>query len=153
MGNNLVIGGLWVQLIVFGLFFLTTIIFHIRIQRKPTPRSTTVQVPWLRYIYILYVAGVLILVRSVFRTAEYMQGHDGYLIRHEVYFYVLDATLMFLLSVLLNIFHPSTVISRDVRSKSLDSMDVEDVQMGETGAPVVNHSSGSTWAPVGPHTS
>lgn len=59
----------------------------------------------------LYGTSILIMVRSIFRVVEYLQGFDGFLLRHEAYLYVFDATLMFLVLVLLNLVHPSEVVA------------------------------------------
>lgn len=119
LGNGLVIGGLLIQLVVFTFFMIVTGVFHFRIHRRPTTRSAIVQVPWLRYIYVLYVGSILFMIRSIFRVAEYIQGRDGYLISHEVFFYVLDATLLFLVSAEFNIFHPGTVVSSRTKEEPL----------------------------------
>lgn len=52
------------------------------------------------------------MVLSVFRAIEYLQGFDGYLLRHEAYLYIFDAVLMFLVMVLFNYIHPSEILSR-----------------------------------------
>lgn len=130
-GNNLIIAGLFVQLVVFGFFLVVTIVFHIRIHRRPTGRSAVNTTPWLRHIYVLYVAGILVMIRSIFRAVEYIQGHDGYLISHEVYFYTLDTILMFFLSVLYNVYHPSAVISGRKGSKTPESIDQRYIQMDD----------------------
>ena len=57
----------------------------------------------------LYVTSALILVRSIVRVVEYLDGYDGYLMRHEVFIYVFDALLMFLAVTALHIVHPSQV--------------------------------------------
>lgn len=59
----------------------------------------------------LYIGSMLIMVRSVFRAVEYLQGFDGYLLRHEIYLYIFDATLMFLVMVLFNWIHPAEITS------------------------------------------
>lgn len=59
----------------------------------------------------LYVASGLIVVRSDFRAVEYLQGFDGYLLRHEAYLYIFDALLMFLVMMLFNVIHPSEVMA------------------------------------------
>jgi hypothetical protein len=51
-------------------------------------------VAWRRHLYVLYVTSALILIRSIFRVVEYLQGNDGYLISHEVFIYTMDALLM-----------------------------------------------------------
>jgi hypothetical protein len=57
----------------------------------------------------LYTSSILILIRSVFRVVEYIQGEDGYLLSKEVYLYALDAALMVVVMVLFNVFHPSQI--------------------------------------------
>jgi hypothetical protein len=65
--------------------------------------------PWKRHLYALYGSSALILVRSLFRVIEYLQGNSGYLLRHEVFLYVFDALLMLGVLVLFNWIHPSEV--------------------------------------------
>lgn len=111
--------GLFVQLIFFGFFTVVTALFHRRIHLQPTPRSGDVQVPWRRYLWVLYTASALITVRSLFRIVEYIQGRDGTLQSNEVYFYVLDTILMFFVSAIFNLFHPHTIISPTEKGMAL----------------------------------
>lgn len=110
-GQMIIIIGLFIQLFAFGAFIIVTALFHRRIHLRPTARSETISVPWLRYLYVLYVASALIMVRSIFRVIEYIQGKDGELQSNEIYFYLLDTLLMFFVSVIFNIFHPKTIIA------------------------------------------
>jgi hypothetical protein len=109
MGEKLVIAGLFVQLLFFGFFIVVAAIFHIRIIRVPTAPSLMRDIPWKKHMYVLYWASLLIMIRSIFRVVEYIQGHDGYLLRHEVYLYIFDAVLMFLTMLAFNWCHPSEV--------------------------------------------
>lgn len=43
------------------------------------------------------------------RVVEYLEGYDGYLLRHEIFLYVLDALLMFVVMVILHFYHPSEI--------------------------------------------
>lgn len=45
-------------------------------------------------LVVLFVTSLLIFIRSVFRVIEYIQGHDGYLMRHEVWLYIFDGTII-----------------------------------------------------------
>jgi hypothetical protein len=54
---------------------------------------------------MLYVASFLIMIRSIFRLAEYIQGNNGYLLHHEIYLYILDASLMFIVMVICSVVH------------------------------------------------
>lgn len=58
---------------------------------------------------VLYVGSMLIMVRSLFRAIEYLQGFDGYLLKHEAYLYIFDALLMFFVMVLFNWIHPAEI--------------------------------------------
>ncbi|KAH7007651.1 RTA1 like protein-domain-containing protein [Ilyonectria destructans] len=107
-GTHIIVGGLFVQLIFFGIFILIAVAFHLKIREAPTTISAS-GVPWKRHMLALYAASGLIMVRSVFRLVEYLQGFDGYLLYHEVYLYIFDAALMFLTLVLLNVVHPSEI--------------------------------------------
>lgn len=112
-GENLIIAGLVVQLLFFGFFVIVSAIFHIRMAKRPTTKVFSDQsLPWERQLYALYGASILILVRSIFRLIEYVQGNDGYLISHEVFLYVFDSVLMLAVMVLLAWIHPSEITAR-----------------------------------------
>ncbi|KAK0615461.1 Protein RTM1 [Lasiodiplodia hormozganensis] len=102
--------GLIVQVIFFGLFIVTTIHYNWRLRKAPTDASRATPVSWQMYLNVLYVSNGLILVRSIFRLIEYVQGEDGELLSNEVYLYIFDAALMFLAMVIFNWYHPSTLI-------------------------------------------
>ena len=139
LGEKIIIGGLFVQLIFFTLFVFVSWDFHRRllkdlpIKNRYSPaslfrnarrdlfdssngsvaavlsRDVINELPWKRHLYILYATSALILIRSIFRIIEYIQGNSGYLLSHEVYLYVFDAVLMFIVMVLFNWIHPSQV--------------------------------------------
>lgn len=94
IGEKIIIAGLFVQIAVFGFFVVVSLLFHDRIVRQPTAASASGAVPWRRYLFALYAASALILIRSIFRVIEYLQGNGGYLISHEVFLYVFDTILM-----------------------------------------------------------
>ncbi|KAF9872460.1 rta1 domain protein [Colletotrichum karsti] len=107
-GANIIIVGLFVQLICFGLFIVVAVCFHRSINKTPTGRSSG-SIPWQKHMNVLYLGSMLIMVRSVFRAVEYIQGFNGYLLSHEAYLYVFDAVLMFLVMVLFNWIHPAEI--------------------------------------------
>ncbi|KAM0227201.1 hypothetical protein ACHAPO_011738 [Fusarium lateritium] len=99
-GENIIIAGLTVQILFFGLFICVTGLFHFRFARHSKTRP----------------------IRSIFRMVEYIEGHDGELQSKEVYILVLDAIPMAIASVGLNIFHPSEYMNnRSKVSKDSDS--------------------------------
>lgn len=66
--------------------------------------------PWKRHMYVLYTASALIMIRSIFRVIEYLQGNNGYLLRREIFLYIFDALLMFVVMVLFNAIHPAKIM-------------------------------------------
>jgi hypothetical protein len=107
--RNIILGGLGLQVLFFGFFMVVTCIFHYRIVRSPTTKSCTITTPWHTYIYVLYFASILIMIRSVFRMAEYYTGEHGALQSIEAYILIFDALLMFLAIAALLWCHPSTI--------------------------------------------
>ncbi|KAH6980215.1 RTA1 like protein-domain-containing protein [Fusarium venenatum] len=117
-GENIIIAGLTVQILFFGLFISVTGLFHFQFVRHSKARP----IRWQRLLVVIYVVSVLILIRSLFRMVEYIEGHDGELQSKEVYILILDAVPMAIVSVGLNIFHPSEYMnSRSKVSKDSDS--------------------------------
>ncbi|KAM0110790.1 hypothetical protein ACP6JB_003577 [Aspergillus fumigatus] len=98
MGEHMIIAGLFVQILFFGFFMLVSVIFHRRMLATPIHHMMSTQLPWNYYMKILYTVSVLIMIRSVYRVAEYVQGSDGYLQSKEAFIYVFDAALIKLLS-------------------------------------------------------
>ncbi|KAF2659588.1 RTA1-domain-containing protein [Lophiostoma macrostomum CBS 122681] len=140
-GEKLIVVGLALQLVFFGFFIIVAGLFHYRLVRdKPsrqislncfkrhsntsdsrsltaTPPVDISTLPWKRHMYALYISSLLILVRSIFRIAEYVQGNNGYLLRHEVFIYLFDAVLMLAVMVLFNVVHPSEVTENYMKWK------------------------------------
>ncbi|KAJ6007400.1 hypothetical protein N7540_011376 [Penicillium herquei] len=108
-GEDVIIGGLIAQIVFFGFFTITAIVFQLRIAKNPTSRSIEEKSRWQRHMFALYAASILILIRSVVRVVEYVQGYEGYLMKHEVFIYVFDALLMFGVTMSLQFIHPSEV--------------------------------------------
>lgn len=108
-GQHVVIGGLVLQIIFFGFFVVVAAVFNLRINKVPTARSASSSVPWRRHIHALYCASGLIMLRSILRVVEYVQGNAGYIMSHEVFLYIFDSALMLGVMVLLNVVHPSEI--------------------------------------------
>ncbi|KAL0572732.1 envelope glycoprotein [Marasmius crinis-equi] len=110
-GRNVILGGLGLQILFFGLFIVVALIFHVRMHRSPTAAALAHQeqapVSWRRMLLVLYFASQLIIIRSGFRLVEYIQGHDGALMRKERWLYMFDALLMAQTVLVFNWYHPS----------------------------------------------
>jgi hypothetical protein len=156
-GEKLIIAGLFTQLFFFALFVVVAGVFHYRlVNDKPldkrigssqnihhrqisstsssspftSPHELLNNVPWKRHLYNLYITSGLIVVRSLFRVIEYLQGNAGYLLSHEVFLYIFDAALMLAAVLLFNWFHPSEVTEAYNR-KQMDTANVEIQQLGQ----------------------
>jgi SNF family Na+-dependent transporter len=115
-GSNIIVAGLCLQIVFFGLFVFTGIAFHARLNKRPTRLSF--ETPWKRHMFSLYLVSILIFVRSIVRVAEFVQGFEGYIISHEWYIYVFDALLMWIACVILNWAHPGEV-AKHLRAEGL----------------------------------
>ncbi|KAJ9667825.1 hypothetical protein H2201_002011 [Coniosporium apollinis] len=109
MGKNIILAGLLLQLLWFIFFVAVAALFHYRMSLHPTTRAQQPEIRWQQYLRSLYVVSGLIMIRSRFRLIEYSQGYDGYLLSHEVFFYVFDALLMLGVMVWMNWQHPSEI--------------------------------------------
>lgn len=103
VGEKIIIGGLIIQIVIFGIFWTVAAMFHHRISMFPTTASNITTVPWRRCLWILYAISALIMVRSIFRVIEYAGGHDGYLLSYEWPLYVFDSTLMLFVTIIFDI--------------------------------------------------
>ncbi|KAK5173036.1 uncharacterized protein LTR77_003158 [Saxophila tyrrhenica] len=105
LGEKIIVAGLFMQIFIFGFFVVTALLFHMRIAKRPTATAAQGAVHWKRHLYVLYTTSALILVRSIFRVVEYLQGNDGYLISHEVFLYIFDMLLMASVMVIFFVFY------------------------------------------------
>ncbi|KAF9873744.1 rta1 domain-containing protein [Colletotrichum karsti] len=124
-GENIIVGGLGIQIVFFGFFMVVTLVFHMRLSRNPTPKTYSLDTPWKGLLWVLYASSLLIMVRSIFRVAEYVEGKESELQAKEMYIYIFDALLMGITVLLFNWFHPSRVINnRATGLKQVSSSEV-----------------------------
>ncbi|KAH8667792.1 RTA1 like protein-domain-containing protein [Ilyonectria robusta] len=126
-GQDIVLGGLAIQIAFFGVFISVISVFHYRIVRNPTSASIQTTLSWKRYIFVLYGASLLIMVRSIFRVAQFSAGPHSVLQTKEVYLYCLDSALMLMCALLFNIQHPSAVVQRSHYKPSAAHVEVSSV--------------------------
>lgn len=115
LGRRLIVGGLFVQIFMFGFFFVISIPFNRRISEQPTALALSSTIKWKRHFFILYITSILILVRTIFRIVEYLQGDDGFLISHEIFIYIFDAILMFLVMLIFAVWYIGDLRQKRVR--------------------------------------
>ncbi|KAJ9641965.1 hypothetical protein H2201_004499 [Coniosporium apollinis] len=107
LGANLVKSSLIIQAVMFVVFVFIAGIFHVRARRAGvlTKKLRTVLV-------VLYVSCTIITIRCIFRIIEFFEGWTGHLYRHEPYFWVFEASIMFVNSLIWNIWHPGARLPR-----------------------------------------
>ncbi|CAJ0546495.1 Ff.00g011220.m01.CDS01 [Fusarium sp. VM40] len=108
-GETLIVAGLFVQIVFFGCFVITSALFHKRLRLVPTQKVLTDNPPYARHLIALYVTSVLIFIRSLVRVVEFIQGFDGFIISHEIFIYLFDAVPMLAVMLIMNWVHPSEV--------------------------------------------
>ncbi|KAJ1567741.1 hypothetical protein HK405_004947, partial [Cladochytrium tenue] len=112
-GTNVLLGGLGIQILSFSAFLIACFTYYHRatvawgdpstVAHKANPR-------WRLLFFILAVGSAAVLARSVFRVVEFAEGYLGPIATNEAYLYVLDALLMALATVLLNVVHPGVAL-------------------------------------------
>ncbi|KAI5277120.1 hypothetical protein E4T47_00049 [Aureobasidium subglaciale] len=80
-GRWVIIIGLVIQVLFFGLFLVTGVIFHARLVKEPTLAFET-------FVWKKHIGGL------VYWQYAYLGDAGGYLITHEAFAYVIDALLM-----------------------------------------------------------
>lgn len=116
IGANIVIGGLAIQLLFFGFFVVVSAVFHWRVKRRMSrnvPLSSGRRKSWESIMWALYAACFLILVRSIFRVAEFVEGNDGFIMTREYLLYIFDACLMSITGIVLAVVYPGSFLGRD----------------------------------------
>jgi hypothetical protein len=82
-GENIILGGLILQILIFAFFVVVAIIWHRRLSAVPT--AAAAEVPSLKkYILFLYASSIFITVRNLCRVIEYAMG------KGKIRFLVLD---------------------------------------------------------------
>jgi hypothetical protein len=133
LGNNIVIAGLAIQVISFGLFIATAVVFQVRINKFPTASSYNKPgVPWKKNLNGLYAMSVLVLTRSTFPVVEYSMGYNGYPLTHEWTLYIFDSTPMFFVVVIFYFYYPSK-LCLSPKDEELGSVNLVSVHAGEGG--------------------
>jgi hypothetical protein len=121
-GQNVIIGGLIVQIVFFGFFLVSAVVFQRRVAVHPYAAAVASEYPWNKHMWALHSSSILVLIRSVVRVVEYAQGTYGYLMSHEAFIYVFDGLLMFALMAIFIAIHPSEVNYHLGRGRAITAM-------------------------------
>jgi hypothetical protein len=149
IGNKAILGGLIFQLVAFAFFLLMACRIAVRVgQSQEGSMSSGFVLPgWKKHFWALYVVSVLFIVRNLVRVIEYAQqasnGGFSYAMRnddgtltyletripkigdHEVYLYVFDSAMMFLVALIFLVVHPARLINRARTVKGAELLSTE----------------------------
>lgn len=112
LGSHIVLAGLIIQIIIFGFFIVVALVFDRRLRAMPTMLSNDPSLPWKKFLYILYTSSAFIMIRSIVRVAEFVEGFEGVIILHEVFLYVFDGVPMAAVMAIFNVLYPSNFSER-----------------------------------------
>jgi hypothetical protein len=63
-------------------------------------------------LIVMYISSSIIMARCIYRISEFFEGFYGEVYTHEVYFWLFEATIMFINTFMLNIWHPGKRLPR-----------------------------------------
>ncbi|KAI9736169.1 MAG: hypothetical protein M1834_001054 [Cirrosporium novae-zelandiae] len=105
-GKNVVLVGLGIQLVTFGFFVLASMRFAFVLRTKLNSLPLPTETNWRFLLTTVNAASATILIRSVYRFLEFVLGVHNTLSDNEVYFYCLDALLIFVVVAAFVCVHP-----------------------------------------------
>ena len=109
IGNGVIIASLILQLVWFAFFVVVAFMFHRAMRLVPTESANRPDIRWETYLFNLYFVSLLIMIRSLARAIEFIQGSSSPIQRFEVLFYIFDAVLMLISVLYLHWKHPSEI--------------------------------------------
>ncbi|KFA49822.1 hypothetical protein S40293_09319 [Stachybotrys chartarum IBT 40293] len=121
IGVYIIISGLALQVLAFGLFLTVFSRFHYLALRNEVDNSPW---GWKWIVPTIYISSILIMasrhlarlegssaknkqIRCIFRVIEFAEGIDGYIYSHEWMFWVFEALAMLIAIGVFCLFHPS----------------------------------------------
>jgi hypothetical protein len=93
-GSRIILFGLGLQVVVFVVFALCAVLFHIRISSMRFRGHVDPSLRLGFMLLTLYASSILVTVRNAFRLVEYAEGEGGYLLNHKWPLYALDVVPM-----------------------------------------------------------
>ncbi|PYI00735.1 putative RTA1 domain protein [Aspergillus sclerotiicarbonarius CBS 121057] len=120
IGSDIVIAGLVIQLLFFGFFVIMAAIFHIRVSKQHGAglQVKTGRFSWMDMMWGLYFACALILIRSVYRVVEFVEGNDGFIMHREYLLYIFDGLLMAVTGLAVGVVFPGSVLGGMARGST-----------------------------------
>ncbi|KAG8791209.1 hypothetical protein FRC12_009879 [Ceratobasidium sp. 428] len=116
LSTKIFLAGLILQLISFISYCIVFTVFLYRVKTWRAPvwhekAENSLLSHWKGLVGIMMVSCLGIIVRCVYRTVEGSEGFSGYLLTHEVYFYVLDCLPLFIAIAVYTIIWPPAILN------------------------------------------
>jgi hypothetical protein len=106
-GANMVMASLCLQAALFAGFGVLAALFHRKALKAGVLKREMRTVLW-----VMYISAFIVTVRCIYRLVEYILGWDSEIYKNEVYFWVFEASIMWVNTALLNVFHPGKRLPR-----------------------------------------
>lgn len=106
LGQNIILVGLFVQIVIFTVFLIAAVVFHMRMRAH---LQSDPGVKWQKMLLVLYAVSLIIMTRNVVRVVEYIGGQKGFLLAHEWPIYVFDAALMASSMLIFLVWYPTMI--------------------------------------------
>ncbi|EYB32872.1 hypothetical protein FG05_03759 [Fusarium graminearum] len=116
-GRIILIAGLVVQLCALSVFIITSLYLYLRVRNEAGPFLDSSFVRWRRYFRTIEAVTVVMIIRSIVRAVEYLQGQGGFVISHEIFIYLFDALPMFLVMLFFLVVHPGRLVKERMDPK------------------------------------
>ncbi|KAG1799853.1 RTA1 like protein-domain-containing protein [Suillus plorans] len=88
LGADILLAGLVLQTVSFAFFMILVVhAWHCIVRDGLMFRKE----PWGQILWILMFSSTAYMIRCIYRVTELGQGNGGYLLTHEIYFYLLDS--------------------------------------------------------------
>lgn len=107
LGGDLTKAGLILQAVLFVLFVLLAAVFQRRAQK-----ANVLTPPLKITLTVLYISCTIVTARCIYRIVEFFEWGNGPLSHSEVYFWIFEASIMFINTAMLNIWHPGRRLPR-----------------------------------------
>ena len=115
-GTDTMVAGIVFQLASITIFAYLLLVFLKRVRQQVLSRDLKLMVAAACF------SVVMIYARSVYRTVELLQGWSGFLITHQIYFVVLDGSLMVAAVGIFNILNPGRLLRSTPRRSASDKL-------------------------------
>ncbi|KAK5652746.1 hypothetical protein OQA88_9599 [Cercophora sp. LCS_1] len=111
-GIKILIGGLALQAVAF-MFFVVILSRFYYLATKKGLASVDAPRGWQKVVMAVYISSFLILIRCIYRVAEFAEGVEGYSFTHEWMFWIFESAPMLIAISVFCVWHPSAYLGRD----------------------------------------